>query len=238
MSGWIKLHRQITEHWIWQDPVKLKWWLIMLIEANHVEGKINIGNKLYLIKRGQSAKSIRTWCETFSSGKTSVLNFFDLLENDGMIKRETIGVARQSTTLININNYEYYNVSQKTLTGHEQDINGTIKRHERDTIEESKEVVSKDTTQSVDWDVFLQQFNSITGKRIKILSAKAKQQVKARLKEGYAKDDFVIAFVNCFNDSYHRETGHKYLTPEFITRSDKMEKYANMTKPPNQNAAL
>lgn len=85
-----------------------------------------------------------------------------------------------------------------------------------------------DINLSVNWEKLLNQFNEITGKKIKVISDKARRQIKARLKEGYSKDDVVAAITNCFNDAYHHETGHKYLTIEFISRPDKMEKYASM----------
>lgn len=78
---------------------------------------------------------------------------------------------------------------------------------------------------SVNWDALLSQFNLITGKKIRVIDDKTKRQVNARLKEGYSKQDIVNAITNCFNDDYHKENPH-YLTLEFITRSDKMQKYS------------
>lgn len=57
--------------------------------------------------------------------------------------------------------------------------------------------------------------------------APSKRQFAARLKEGYKRVDFVNAITNLYGDSYHIETGFKYATPEFITRSDKLEKFIN-----------
>lgn len=84
---------------------------------------------------------------------------------------------------------------------------------------------------TVDWEKLKDNFNSLTGKGTKIISNKVKGQINARLKEGYTKQDLWNAIVNCFNDPYHKENP-KYLTLEFISRSDKMEKYsANIKKP-------
>lgn len=109
-------------------------------------------------------------------------------------------------------------------------IPADTKNTDSDNDTDNDNELSKDNniTLSVNWSKLLEQFNSITGKKIRVLNQKAKRQILARLKEGYSKEDFVQAIVNCFNDSYHRETGHKYLTLEFISRADKMEKYANI----------
>lgn len=77
---------------------------------------------------------------------------------------------------------------------------------------------------SVNWVGLLEQFNLITNKKLRVIDDKTKRQVIARLKDGYTKADLVLAITNCFNDDYHKENP-KYLTLEFITRPDKMQKY-------------
>ena len=90
-------------------------------------------------------------------------------------------------------------------------------------------VINKDNDRSVNWDALLLQFNSITGKKLKVVCDKSIRQINARLKEGYSKLDIVNAITNCFNDDYHKENP-KYLTLEFISRPDKMQKYAQEIK--------
>jgi uncharacterized phage protein (TIGR02220 family) len=81
---------------------------------------------------------------------------------------------------------------------------------------------------SVNWDLFLSKFNSITGKKAKVVNEKCKRQLRARLSEGYTKQDIIQAIINCSKDKYHIETGYKYLTLEFITRADKMEMFTTL----------
>ena len=130
MSGWIKVHRKLKDHWIWSDPVKFQWWLIMLLEVNHKSNKINLGFTIFEVKRGQSAKSLRTWADLFNSNTKTVSMFFSMLESDGMITKETIGKGKQSTTLINISNYECYQGTEETQDT-TQDT--TQEKRERDT---------------------------------------------------------------------------------------------------------
>src|SRR5210317_2255507 len=97
-KGFIKIERKLSEHWIFQDSEKLKWWLILLLEVNYLPGKVMIGNNLIQIDKGQSAKSLRSWAKLLNTGTKSVVSFFDLLESDKMLKRETVGKGKQSTT--------------------------------------------------------------------------------------------------------------------------------------------
>lgn len=113
MIGWIKIHRQIQEHWIWSNPVFTQRWLIMLFNVNHKDGKMLLGYNTYTIEAGQSSYSLRKWAALFDCGTKQVTKFFDLLENDEMIKRSVIGKGKQSTTLITIENYEDYQSEQK-----------------------------------------------------------------------------------------------------------------------------
>lgn len=97
-------------------------------------------------------------------------------------------------------------------------------------LEREREREKESNKISVDWTRLLEQFNDITGKNVKVINQQVKNKILARLKEGYEKQDLLNAITNCFNDPYHKETNHKYLTLEFISRSDKMEKYATIKK--------
>lgn len=49
-----------------------------------------------------------------------------------------------------------------------------------------------------------------------------------RLKEGYTMEDFRHAIKAAWEDDYHRKTGYKHLTAEYITRPAQMEKWVNV----------
>ena len=134
-NGWIKLYRSIKSHWIFKDAKFFKWWVIMLIEVNHSEKKINIGYNIYTIKKGQSANSLRTWAELFETSTKSVSKFFQMLSKDNMIKTEIIGKGKQSTTLVNINNYSDYQGVKETQATTQATTQG---KRERDTNNNDK----------------------------------------------------------------------------------------------------
>jgi hypothetical protein len=137
--GWIKIERAITEHWIYSDPIKFKWWVTMLINVNYKDSKFALGNKLYDLKKGSSANSLRTWAFILNTGVKSVTSFFTLLENDGMIERKTIGVGKHSTTVVNITNFAKYQIGTETLKGTQGGTQGgTQWKREGNTEEEGK----------------------------------------------------------------------------------------------------
>lgn len=93
-----------------------------------------------------------------------------------------------------------------------------------------KQITSnKEQDNNIDWSKLLSKFNDITGKSSRVVPDKAKKQILARIKEGYTKNDILKGIENCYKDSHHQETNHKYLTLEFISRPDKLEKFVNVT---------
>jgi uncharacterized phage protein (TIGR02220 family) len=76
----------------------------------------------------------------------------------------------------------------------------------------------------IDFDALLVFFNKTTGRKFRGISTKAKKGFNNIIKQGYTKKDIRDAIVNCFNSEYHQEN-RQYLTPEFISRMEKFEKY-------------
>ncbi len=104
MSGWIKLHRQLKEHWIWNNSDYLKWWLDILLEVNHTSQKTLIKGILFECKRGEKLYSLDTWAKRWKTNKSKVRRFLELLQREEMIvlKNETI------TTRLIVCKYDSY----------------------------------------------------------------------------------------------------------------------------------
>jgi len=81
---------------------------------------------------------------------------------------------------------------------------------------------------NIDSNKLLSVYNSILGRKTNVIPPKTKKQIALRLKEGYTKEDIVQAITNASKDPHHIESNYKYLTLEFITRSDKLERFVNM----------
>ncbi len=107
--GYISIYRSIKTHWIWEDPVKLRWWLDILLSVNYLDivQKVNINFELFECSRGQSVKTLNTWSKEWKVGKDTVRNFFKILQKDNMIKIENL----QKCTRITVCNYDEYQPS-------------------------------------------------------------------------------------------------------------------------------
>ena len=84
---------------------------------------------------------------------------------------------------------------------------------------------------------FINFLNSCTGKRYRGTD-RVKASLSARLKEGYTMKDIEKAITNASKDDYHISTGFKYVTPEFVLRPDKLDRFTQDVTTPSPNAAF
>jgi len=90
--------------------------------------------------------------------------------------------------------------------------------------------VSDSVIYNIDYQALLDFVNKTFGRSFKIVSDKIQRSYKARLKEGYKKEDIINAITNCKENKYHKENNYQYCTPEYFSRSETLDKYANLTK--------
>lgn len=107
-EGWLKIYREIQDHWIWQDEKYLKWWLTIILNVNHEPKKFPVGTELFICYPGQSFRSIEQWTDMFSCSKPTTLKFFEMLKNDSMIKTEIMGKGNRRKHLLSVVNWEKY----------------------------------------------------------------------------------------------------------------------------------
>lgn len=103
-NGWIKISRRITKHWLWKDPVKLYWWLDLLISANWEDTKEVVGSKLIIVKRGQLRTSKVRLAMRWQVHIDTARRFLQMLQDDGMIEYYTT----PKYNILTICNYDSY----------------------------------------------------------------------------------------------------------------------------------
>lgn len=137
MNGWIKLHRDIQNHWIWSDKPfdKRSAWIDMIMMANHKDNKFVLGNELIDVKKGQFITSELKLMERWGWSKSKVRSFLSLLEKDNMITKET----DKKKTTITIVNYCIWQDSETTEEPR-KDHQETTKEPRKDTNKNDKNV--------------------------------------------------------------------------------------------------
>jgi DNA replication protein DnaD len=133
-QGWISLHRQIQDHWLWEDKPfsKGQAWVDLLLLANHEDNKFLLGNELVKVEAGSFITSELKLMERWGWGKSKTRAFLEMLQNDGMIVKKS---DRKKTT-ITINNYgafQDFETSKQTTNRPRADRKQTTNRPRADT---------------------------------------------------------------------------------------------------------
>lgn len=132
----------------------------------------------------------------------------------------------------------WYSVSDEILSQYENTSPDRVKSPNRQgeiapTIPDSKpdsKLLKEDTNVSskkIDFDALLRLINLKTGRNFKLINKATKQKFNARLKEGYSKDDIKSAIENAVGEKFHQENNYTYLTPEFFSRANTLDKYGS-----------
>jgi hypothetical protein len=79
--------------------------------------------------------------------------------------------------------------------------------------------------------LYISKFNAIRKSKFKGVDKPFMQNFKKLLESDYTANDSLVALKNAMQDKFHIDNNFKYLTPEFITRLDKIELFLNSGKP-------
>lgn len=152
--GWIRLDRQIKNHWLWEEKPfdKKSAWIDLLLSANHENKKFLLGNELVEAKRGELVTSEVKLAERWGWSRCKVQTFLKLLADDRMILRKT----DSKKTVLEIINYSKY-----------QDINKDTSPKESEKTNSKKAGVRADSERvygdcsTADYTATQQHFNSV-----------------------------------------------------------------------------
>lgn len=238
MAGWVKIHRSIQDHWIWENPVKLKWWLDLIMMANHQENKILINGELVTIAAGERHTSEDKLSARWGVSRNTVRKFLALLEKDGMI---SIKKSRQSGTTYKVLNYNVYQgFSDEKKHQNEQrfeqqkdnavnnglHINKNEKNEKNEKNKEVKDIVEQKPDDPIPYREIIDYLNQQTGKSFRHSAAANKKLIKARWNEGYTTDQFKRVIDNKCQDWLHDSKMNQYLQPSTLF-AGKFDQYLN-----------
>lgn len=111
MSGWIKIHRKITENPLYfSEPFNRSMaWIDMILLANHSNNYFFKRGIRVDVEIGQIGYDLDTLGKRWKWSRGKVERFMQMLENDNQIVRQKTNV----TTLISIVNYKEYQQDSK-----------------------------------------------------------------------------------------------------------------------------
>lgn len=150
MGGWIKIHRKIQNHWLWQEKrkfSKFEAWISLLLKANHTDTKVLIGNEIIDVKAGSFITSEVKLSEEWNWSRNTTRKFLMLLKNEKMLNK----ICTANYTTISIENWALYQfkgqeVEQQSEQQSEQVVNSGLNTDKNiKNIKEVEEVVKEKT---------------------------------------------------------------------------------------------
>ena len=129
-NGWIRVHRSIAYHWIWDSPKHFQRWVDMLFMASWEKKTIIFNKHTVVLKRGQLVTSNRQLQRRWGTNSKGVNTFLNILADDGMIICE----KNKCMTLISIINYDKF---QATVEGAKKRKTKTVSTPKFDHVSEA-----------------------------------------------------------------------------------------------------
>lgn len=111
-GGWVKVYRQLFDHWLWNDKPfsKGQAWIDLIGLANYEDGKTPYNGEIITCERGTVYRSISFLSKRWGWSRDKTRTFLKLLESDSMIRLK----ATTNHTTITIVNYSKFQDSVTT----------------------------------------------------------------------------------------------------------------------------
>ena len=111
-GGYIKLHRDIMDHWLWQRKPfdEGRAWVDLILLANHATTRAPYKGEIIEFERGTVNRSITWLAERWGWSRDKTRRFLRLLERDQMV---TVDTSTHRTT-ITIEKYAFYQDGRAT----------------------------------------------------------------------------------------------------------------------------
>lgn len=77
----------------------------------------------------------------------------------------------------------------------------------------------------IDFEGLLELINKTFGREFRVISSNIKAKYRARMKDGYTKEDIFRAIMVCKEHDFHVESDFQYCTPTFFSQEKTLEKY-------------
>lgn len=135
MKGWISLHRQVMDHWLYKEKrvfSRYEAWLDIVMLASHEDTTFVHGKEVVAVERGEFITSELKLMERWGWSKSKVRAFLDVLQKDRMLDRKT----DSKKTALKVHNYGVY----QHFTNHEKTAKDTTVDTAFDTQSINKQI--------------------------------------------------------------------------------------------------
>jgi len=233
-EGWISLYRKIQNSFVWTDANQLKLWLLILMKANHSENKFLFNGKEISLSSGQMVTGRNAITLEFNNGVKPVQQvsgrqlwrWIKRFEKEQMLSIKSTS-KYSIITVLNWGEYQQYDqqVSSKCPASVQ-----LVSTNNNDNNKDNNTMSSKkDETEKVNYGALIKYLNEKTGRAFHNTEANRKL-VKARLNDGFTKQDFKLVIDYKATDWKDNKDMQKYLRPNTLFAPSHFDDYLNEAK--------
>ena len=249
-KGWIKVHRSITECFIWTDKPfdKARAWIDLLLLVCHKDKKIMIDGKPFTVARGSYLISRGKLADRWGWSLKKLDNYLRVLEREEMVTT----FSTKKGIVITIVNYDKFQVKGTTEDTAEDTTQDTVEDIPEEIVEDTAEDRQKKELNNVmnvnnissSLHSVVDAWNSLSEYGIKPISkltsgTKRYDSLVARLKK-YGLDNVLKAIENIkHSDFLQGNTGDWFITFDWFVKPNNFPKvlegnYNNTNPKPQQ----
>lgn len=186
MAGWISIHRQIWDSWVWEEKPfsRGQAWIDLLLLANHEDKKVCHNGSLVEVKRGERITSIKQLEGRWGWSNRKVKRYLDMLQEDGMIVYKST-TKKTTYTIVNYNVWQGEEGRQSTTEALQKHNKSTTEAQQKHTNNNDNNInnINKALEEPDLYSKIIFSWNSLGLQELKVIQNKRKQLLDARLKE-------------------------------------------------------
>lgn len=111
-------------------------------------------------------------------------------------------------------------------------ISAEIRKQKSTSVEQNltkeskvKESKVKENKDIINYQGLLNFFNNTFSKQNRVINDSIKSKYRTRIKEGYTTENIMLSILTAKKDQFHIDSGYKYCTLEYFSRSNTLDKY-------------
>lgn len=224
-QGWISLYRKIQNSFVWTNSDQLKLWLLILMKANHSENKFLFNGEELSVSKGQMVTGVNVLASDFNEGVKPVnrvagrtlWRWLKKFEKEQMLSIE----STSKYSVITVLNWDEYQQNDNHLSSSGQSSVKHLSTNNNDNNENNKT--------KVDYGALIKYLNEKTGRAFHNTEAN-KKLIKARLNDGFTKQDFKLVIDYKAMDWKDNQDMQKYLRPNTLFAPSHFDDYLNEAK--------
>lgn len=197
-KGYIKIHREILDHPVFDDPVCFKLWITLICMANHKDRRMSIGAKFITVKFGQLLTSRKSLSDKTGIQESKIERLLKLFKTEQQIEQESHSKYR----VITVNKYEEYQIPEHQ---NEQQVNSKRTASEQqvntnNTLDTLNTLEDQGANQWYErWKSAVKALPRNKRRRYSNNLAKVKKNY-TKLKPSFTDDDIIRASLNYFRE--------------------------------------